>query len=96
MATVNEKRNSKEEIDHVHTNEEVLKPTVDDNADRDYTGTARKTDPEEIKLVKKLDLMIMVCNLTETDEFCANMTSPVFASCTSSIMSTVMRLPKPA
>jgi hypothetical protein len=28
--------------------------------ERDWTGTAKKTDPEEIRLVKKLDLWIMV------------------------------------
>ncbi|KAH7320623.1 major facilitator superfamily domain-containing protein [Stachybotrys elegans] len=28
---------------------------------RDYTGTSRKTDPEEIRLVRKLDLCIMPC-----------------------------------
>ena len=27
----------------------------------DYTGVAKKTDPEEIKLVRKLDYRIMVC-----------------------------------
>ena len=28
--------------------------------ERDYTGSAKKTDPEEIRLVRKLDLCIMV------------------------------------
>lgn len=75
MATINEKRSSKEEIDHIPTNEDDLKPTVDDGEERDYTGTARKTDPEEIKLVKKLDLMIMVCSITSTSCIFVDLTS---------------------
>jgi hypothetical protein len=47
-------------IDHVNSLPEDEKCQADDGV-RDYTGSARKTDPEEIRLVRKLDLWIMVC-----------------------------------
>lgn len=31
------------------------------NANADYSGFTQKTDPKEIKLVRKLDMYIMVC-----------------------------------
>ncbi|KAJ3546755.1 hypothetical protein NM208_g1851 [Fusarium decemcellulare] len=51
---------SKEAPDFKHVNSvlEDEKPTQADE-ERDYTGTAKKTDPEEIRLVRKLDLWIM-------------------------------------
>ncbi|KAF4452155.1 tartrate transporter [Fusarium albosuccineum] len=51
---------SKEAPDFKHVNSvlEDEKPTQVDE-ERDYTGTAKKTDPEEIRLVRKLDLWIM-------------------------------------
>lgn len=56
-----EKRNSRDEqIDQVHTHDDVDKPLPESSANVDYTGVAKKTDPEEIALVRKLDWMIMV------------------------------------
>lgn len=58
------KRQSREEhIDHVNTmmTEDVEdKKVFDEDEQRDYTGVAKKTDPEEIALVRKLDWRIMV------------------------------------
>lgn len=62
------KRTSNEgHIDHVNTiatNDDDIdeKKPIEDDGERDYTGVARKTDPEEIKLVRKLDWRIMVSN----------------------------------
>ncbi|WAO96024.1 MFS domain-containing protein [Fusarium falciforme] len=52
---------SKEAPDFAHVNSvlEDEKPSAVE--ERDYTGTAKKTDPEEIRLVRKLDLWIMPC-----------------------------------
>jgi hypothetical protein len=47
------------EFAHVNSVLEDEKPAQMDE-ERDWTGTAKKTDPEEIRLVKKLDLWIMV------------------------------------
>lgn len=60
MATTNEHQHGKEVSDFAHVNSvlEDEKPAQDE--ERDWTGTAKKTDPEEIRLVKKLDLWIMV------------------------------------
>lgn len=46
-------------VEHVDSVLKVEKHTEQDEK-RDWTGTARKTDPEEIKLVRKLDYRIMV------------------------------------
>lgn len=46
-------------IEHVDSVKGEKPPEQDEK--RDWTGTARKTDPEEIKLVRKLDYRIMVC-----------------------------------
>lgn len=59
-----EKRSSSAErqaqaIEHVDSVVKAEKPHEQDEK-RDWTGTARKTDPEEIKLVRKLDYRIMV------------------------------------
>lgn len=55
-------------IDHVNTiattDDIDEKKPIEDVEERDYTGVARKTDPEEIKLVRKLDWRIMVSNGT--------------------------------
>lgn len=60
MMPSSEKRGSRDEhIDQVHTHDDVEKPLPESSADVDYTGVAKKTDPEEIKLVRKLDYMIM-------------------------------------
>lgn len=48
------------ELSHVNSVMGPEKPTHVEDGERDYTGTARKTDPEEIRLVRKLDLWIMV------------------------------------
>lgn len=64
MATISEKRNSRDEqIDKVHTHDDVEKPLPEAGAELDYTGVSKKTDPEEIKLVRKLDYMIMVSQM---------------------------------
>lgn len=47
----------------IHTVDSVImdeKPNPKDEENRDWTGSAKKTDPEEIKLVRKLDWRIMV------------------------------------
>ncbi|UQC91584.1 major facilitator superfamily transporter [Colletotrichum lupini] len=47
----------------IHTVDSVImdeKPIPQDEENRDWTGSAKKTDPEEIKLVRKLDWRIMV------------------------------------
>ncbi|ROT42676.1 hypothetical protein SODALDRAFT_326833, partial [Sodiomyces alkalinus F11] len=36
------------------------KKPIEDIGERDYTGVARKADPEEIKIVRKLDWRVMV------------------------------------
>lgn len=46
-------------VEHVDSVSKGEKP-VEHDEKRDWTGTARKTDPEEIKLVRKLDYRIMV------------------------------------
>ncbi|KAI3553098.1 major facilitator superfamily transporter [Colletotrichum abscissum] len=46
----------------IHTVDSVImdeKPVPQDEENRDWTGSAKKTDPEEIKLVRKLDWRIM-------------------------------------
>jgi hypothetical protein len=60
MAIVGEPRTSKDDynVNHVNSVLEDEKPVH--NEHRDYTGTAKKTDPEEIRLVRKLDWWIMV------------------------------------
>ncbi|KAK7701021.1 hypothetical protein SLS64_010615 [Diaporthe eres] len=45
-------------VEHVDSVKGEKPPEQDEK--RDWTGTARKTDPEEIKLVRKLDYRIMV------------------------------------
>jgi hypothetical protein len=62
ITTTHHEQTGKETPEFAHVNS-VLddeKPTQMDE-ERDWTGTAKKTDPEEIRLVKKLDLWIMVC-----------------------------------
>lgn len=65
------------ELTHVTTmadDEKNGKPEPDNEA-RDYTGTAKKTDPREIRLVRKLDLCIMVrtdCSAPTDDGFFFN------------------------
>jgi hypothetical protein len=59
--TDDEKRNSRDhQIDAATEPEADQKVFTEDDPNADYTGVAKKTDPEEIKLVKKLDWMIMV------------------------------------
>lgn len=69
------------------------------DGERDYTGTAKKTDPAEIKLVKKLDLWIMVSPdsrlSTDMTELLTKMNSLVSASCTFSTTSIETPLLKP-
>lgn len=61
MGEPSEKRASRDEkIDHVQEGEYVEKQLPQSDAAVDYAGGAKKTDPEEIKLVRKLDWMIMV------------------------------------
>lgn len=61
MTATDEKRNSRDQQIDTATEPEVdPKMFTEDNTNVDYTGVAKKTDPEEIKLVRKLDYMIMV------------------------------------
>lgn len=58
---VDTKRESKEEhIDRVDTTAGDIDEKPNQDETRDHTGAHRKTDPEEIKLVRKLDYRIMV------------------------------------
>lgn len=63
-----EKRNS--QFDHL---EAMEKDEKQQNLHVDYTGSAKKTDPVEIKLVRKIDfimmpmLWIMVCSTSIID-----------------------------
>jgi hypothetical protein len=64
MAASDEKSASRDgKVDHVldHHEDDEKKGLPESNAEVDYTGVARKTDPAEIKLVRKLDYRIMVC-----------------------------------
>jgi hypothetical protein len=45
-------------VAHVNSVLDYEKPSQTE--ERDWTGTAKKTDPEEIALVRKLDIWIMV------------------------------------
>lgn len=42
------------------THQEFSSKILEKNPNGDYSGAVAKTDPEEIKLVRKLDLWIMV------------------------------------
>ncbi|CAG9946257.1 unnamed protein product [Clonostachys rosea f. rosea IK726] len=46
-------------VAHVNSVLDYEKPSQTE--ERDWTGTAKKTDPEEIALVRKLDIWIMPC-----------------------------------
>lgn len=52
--------NEKAELHH------DVKPNVLENAD--YTGAEAKTDPEEIRLVRKIDWRLMVCTYESKTE----------------------------
>jgi hypothetical protein len=58
-------RHDAPQISHMNTGsvledrEDNIKPVADD-VERDYTGAAKNMDPEEAKLVRKLDYRIMV------------------------------------
>lgn len=56
------KRTSSEKIEHVVTNESFAKGEITEHGAEklDYSGAHAKTSPAEIKLVRKLDLWIMV------------------------------------
>lgn len=58
MATTTQQAKDATEFAHVNSVLDDEKPAQVE--ERDWTGTAKKTDPEEIRLVKKLDLWIMV------------------------------------
>ena len=63
MATTQEHRpaDGDQKIGRVPTHDEVDdKHHLESDGPVDYTGVAKKTDPEEIKLVRKLDYRIMV------------------------------------
>lgn len=56
-------------VEHIDSAIKDEKP-VEQDEKRDWTGTTRKTDPEEIKLVRKLDYRIMVSD--EGREYCSS------------------------
>lgn len=63
MKTTTEDRQgdvAKDEAHSMHIGDAEKPVPSEDQEVRDYTGTARKTDPEEIRLVRKLDWCIMV------------------------------------
>lgn len=54
-------RQSIDKVDNVELGEpEIKAPVADSDAVVDYSGFTQKTDPREIKLVRKLDMYIMV------------------------------------
>ena len=66
-ATIDPKRVSQEEHnDRVDTTADDMgeKRAIEDDEGRDHTGATLKTDPEEIRLVRKLDYRIMVSSRT--------------------------------
>lgn len=61
MAALDEKRGSRDEhVDNVTEPDNNKGMFTEDDPNADYTGVAKKTDPEEIRLVRKLDYRIMV------------------------------------
>lgn len=90
MATPTEDRQlalRKDQGDSAHVNDVAgtEKPGVMEEEEgdimRDYTGTARKSDPEEIRLVRKLDWCIMVsCSSFYQPETRLNPLTPTLAS----------------
>jgi len=61
-----QEKNNIESIDAEKQNsahQEFSAEILDKKGNGDYSGAAKKTDPEEIKLVKKLDRWIMVSPL---------------------------------
>lgn len=66
MPYENQRRNSTDKTDNVELGELEIKPAFGEaDAVADYSGFTRKTDPLEIKLVRKLDMFIMVSRLVE-------------------------------
>jgi hypothetical protein len=66
--------------------QEFSAEVLDKKGNGDYSGATAKTDPEEIKLVKKLDRWIMV----SINIYCinsSNMSSQLFGPCTGSTTS---------
>ncbi|KAG9252442.1 MFS transporter [Emericellopsis atlantica] len=63
MAASIEKRTSREEHVDTFADDEKKPGFSAQEPGADYSGAVRKTDPEEIKLVRKLDWMIMVSTL---------------------------------
>lgn len=53
----------KPNVDHLETSSIVEEKTRETSLVGDYSGFTQKTDPKEIKLVRKLDLYIMVGTL---------------------------------
>lgn len=57
-----------EHVEHIEQHDEPLKQTTE----YDRFGSAKKTDPKEIKLVRKIDIYMMVSSLsiqiTQVDE----------------------------
>jgi hypothetical protein len=57
-------------LDHIENPQPVLHDAASGKALRavgDYSGFEQKTDPKEIKLVRKLDMYIMVSIILQTD-----------------------------
>jgi hypothetical protein len=69
----------------------------DGDSTRDYAGAKAKSDPEEIRLVRKLDMMIMASDacIYPNENGILTTTSLSSSSCTSSTTSTAVLLPKP-
>lgn len=49
-----------EHVEHIEQHDEPLKQTTE----YDRFGSAKKTDPKEIKLVRKIDIYMMVSSLS--------------------------------
>lgn len=96
MAATTDKRDD-EKVQRVfsHDDDGDAKPQLEEEEGIDYTGAAKKTDPEEIALVRKLDYRIMVCPSPHSIESPADVKSPRCVSCTSSTTSTEMPSHRP-
>lgn len=100
MAVSDEKNDSRGQhidqvADHSDGGDKMMFNEEDPNVD--YTGVAKKTDPEEIKLVRKLDYRIMVSfsiHIIHLETLLTMTNSRHSVSCISSTMSIEMPSPK--
>ena len=91
-----QEKNNIESLDAEKQNsahQEFSAEVLDKKGNGDYSGAAAKTDPEEIKLVKKLDRWIMVNSLYSRSSPVSDVCSQLFGQCTGSTISTATPSP---